>query len=259
MTSFELAKNPEFQGVRGPVLLVVMDGVGYGRQDESDAVWLARTPILDGLHQQCPHVALRAHGVAVGMPSDADMGNSEVGHNALGAGRVFDQGAKLVQEAIDSGKLFERDEWKALTARVRASGQPMHFVGLLSDGNVHSHIQHLFAMIKRCDQENVEKVRVHALLDGRDVGETTALVYVDALEELLSGINRKERRDYRVASGGGRMNITMDRYEADWAMVERGYAAHVRGEARPFKTTREAVLTSATSSPASGIRTSPRS
>ncbi len=220
-----------------------MDGVGYGQRDESDAVFLARKPTLDFLHQSCPHTALRAHGVAVGMPSDADMGNSEVGHNALGAGRVFDQGAKLVQEAIDSGQMFEREEWKALTARVRSSGKAMHFIGLLSDGNVHSHINHLFAMLRRCDLEGVEKARVHILLDGRDVGETTALLYVDALEELLSGIGRAPKRDYRIASGGGRMRITMDRYEAEWPMVERGYRTHVQGEGRKFKTAREAILT----------------
>ncbi len=243
MTSWQLSSVQDFKGVRGPVLLVVMDGVGYGRRDESDAVWLARTPILDGLHQTCPQTALAAHGVAVGMPSDADMGNSEVGHNALGAGRVFDQGAKLVQESIDSGSVFAREEWKALTSRVRTSGKAMHFIGLLSDGNVHSHINHLLAMIKRCDQEQVEKVRVHVLLDGRDVGETSALVYVDALEELLAGINRKEKRDYRIASGGGRMVITMDRYEADWPMVERGYMTHVHGIGRRFKRAREAILT----------------
>ncbi len=243
MSSFRLAPNSEFPGVKGPVVLVVMDGVGYGQRDESDAVFLARKPTLDFLHQTCPHTALRAHGVAVGMPSDADMGNSEVGHNALGAGRVFDQGAKLVQEAIDSGRMFERDEWKALTARVRSSGKAMHFIGLLSDGNVHSHINHLFAMLRRCDAEDVEKVRVHILLDGRDVGETTALQYVDALEELLAGIGRKPKRDYRIASGGGRMRITMDRYEADLPMVERGYRTHVHGEGRKFKTAREAILT----------------
>src|SRR5690606_2840010 len=105
--------------------------------------------------------------------------------------RVFDQGAKLVQSAIDTGAIYEGEEWKALTERVRASGQPLHFVGLLSDGNVHSHIDHLFAMLKRCDQQDVKRVRVHVLLDGRDVPETSALLYVDALEELLAGINRK--------------------------------------------------------------------
>src|SRR4051794_26279403 len=102
MTSWKLDKLPTFDGVTGPVLVVVMDGVGYGAKDDSDAVFLARTPNLDRLHADGPHTALKAHGTAVGMPSDADMGNSEVGHNAIGAGRVFDQGAKLVQESIDS-------------------------------------------------------------------------------------------------------------------------------------------------------------
>src|SRR6478752_131624 len=117
MTSWQLNSVPDFSGVKGPVLLVVMDGVGYGQRDDSDAVWLARTPILDGLHQTCPHTPLLAHGVSVGMPSDADMGNSEVGHNALGAGRVFDQGAKLVQVAIENRSLFNGHTWQDLVKR----------------------------------------------------------------------------------------------------------------------------------------------
>lgn len=243
MTSWQLDKVRDFPGVPGPVLVVVMDGIGYGAKNDSDAVFLARKPNLDFLHAHCPQVRLKAHGTAVGMPSDADMGNSEVGHNALGAGRVFDQGAKLVAQAIESGAVYEREEWKRLTARVRESKKAFHFIGLLSDGNVHSHIDHLTAMIKRCDAEEIEQVRVHVLLDGRDVPETSALIYVDALEELLAGINRKPGRDYRIASGGGRMVITMDRYEADWGMVERGYNTHVHGEGRGFKSAREAVLT----------------
>jgi 2,3-bisphosphoglycerate-independent phosphoglycerate mutase len=243
MTHWQLEKHPVFPGVRGPVLVVVMDGVGYGHRNESDAVWLARKPNLDRLHALHPHTRLRAHGKAVGMPSDGDMGNSEVGHNALGAGRVYDQGAKLVQQALDSGAMYERDEWKALTQRARERGTPMHFVGLVSDGNVHSHIGHLLAMIERCNQENVRELRVHALLDGRDVPETSALIYIDQLEAALAAINARGDRDYRIASGGGRMVITMDRYEADWSMVERGYATHVRGEGRTFKSAREAILT----------------
>jgi 2,3-bisphosphoglycerate-independent phosphoglycerate mutase len=130
-------------------------------------------------------------------------------------------------------------------------------VGLVSDGNVHSHIEHLYAMIKRCDAENVKSVRVHALLDGRDVPETSALLYVDALEELLAGINRKPDRDYRVASGGGRMVATMDRYEADWAMVERGYLAHTHGFGRGFRSMREAVLTYRDENPGIGDQNLP--
>ncbi len=243
MTTWQLAPHPTFPGVKGPVLVVVMDGVGVGKRDDSDAVWLARTPHLDRLEASCPRVALRAHGVAVGMPSDADMGNSEVGHNTLGAGRIFDQGAKLVHEAVASGAMFDSATFRELLARVKGNAQAIHFIGLLSDGNVHSHIDHLLAMIKRCDVEGVTALRVHVLLDGRDVPETSSLLYVDALEELLAGIRRKEQRDYHIASGGGRMRITMDRYDADWAMVERGYRTHVHGEGRLFGSAREAVLT----------------
>jgi 2,3-bisphosphoglycerate-independent phosphoglycerate mutase len=228
--------------VKGPVVACILDGVGIGAHDEADAVWLARTPALDWLAANALATQLRAHGTAVGMPSDADMGNSEVGHNALGCGRIFDQGAKLVAAAIANGRLFEGEVWQRLTERVRESREPLHFIGLLSDGNVHSHIDHLFALIRRCDEEEVPAVRVHVLLDGRDVPEKSALGYVDALEELLEKL-RSDGRDYRIASGGGRMLVTMDRYGADWRVVERGWKAHVHGDARPFASAREAIET----------------
>ncbi len=242
MSSLELKRHRAFPGVKGPVVVVVMDGVGIGRQDESDAVFTARTPNLHALAGRALVTRLKAHGTSVGLPSDDDMGNSEVGHNALGAGRIFAQGAKLVNAAMASGAMFRGEAWGSATARVRASGEPLHFMGLLSDGNVHSHIDHLVAMLEQADREGVTKARVHALLDGRDVPETSALEYVDRLEAVLSKISAKPSRDYRVASGGGRMKVTMDRYNADWAMVERGWKAHVRGEAKPFKSLREAVL-----------------
>ncbi len=243
MTDWKLHKDPKFEAVPGPVLIVVMDGVGCGASNEGDAVWLARTPTLERLSKQSLSTRLRAHGTAVGLPSDDDMGNSEVGHNAFGAGRVFDQGAKRVQMAIDSGELFRGEEWTKLVRKVSESSEPMHFIGLLSDGNVHSHIGHLFAMLRRCSEEGVKKVRVHVLLDGRDVPETSALEYVDALETLLHELNTASDRDYRIASGGGRMFITMDRYNADWSMVERGWKHHVLGEGRGFRTATEAIET----------------
>jgi len=244
MGEWTLRRSARFPGVPGPVVVCVMDGVGVGNRDESDAVWLARTPTLDRLAREVPSRTLRAHGKAVGMPSDDDMGNSEVGHNAIGAGRIFDQGAKLVAKAIADGTLFEGEHaktWQGLSQHVRARGSTLHLLGLLSDGNVHSHIDHLFALLRRCDHESIERVRVHALLDGRDVAETSALEYVDALEALLATIGRRPRRDYRIASGGGRMTTTMDRYGADWAMVERGWRTHVRGEARGFASARAAI------------------
>ena len=246
---WKLEPHPAFPGVEGPVVACVLDGVGLGRRDEADAVWLARTPNLDFLASRAPGTSLAAHGRAVGMPSDADMGNSEVGHNALGAGRIFDQGAKLVDAALRSGTAFRGEVWREAVARVGSSGESLHFIGLLSDGNVHSHIDHLFEMLRRCDADGVRRVRVHALLDGRDVPETSALDYVDALEGLLETISRSSERDYRIASGGGRMRVSMDRYEADWSIVERGWRAHVRGLGRSFPGARRAIETLRAESP----------
>lgn len=248
--ALSLEKLKSFHGVTGPVVVVVMDGVGIGAEDEGNAVWLARTPNLDALAKTSLTTRLRAHGTAVGMPSDDDMGNSEVGHNALGAGRIFDQGAKLVRQAIESGSIWAGKAWREAVRTVKASSEPLHFIGLLSDGNVHSHIEHLIAMLRRADEEGVAKARVHALLDGRDVPETSALVYVDLLEAVLAEISNKPGRDYRVASGGGRMTTTMDRYEADWAMVDRGWQVHVQGEGRKFPSLRAAVETLRAEKPA---------
>lgn len=223
-------------------MICVMDGVGWAPPSEGNAVSLARTAHLDWLWATCPHTLLKAHGTAVGLPSDGDMGNSEVGHNALGAGRVFDQGAKLVDRAIASLSLFEGATWKGLIERALAGGT-LHFIGLLSDGNVHSHIDHLVAMIRKADEQGVKKLRVHALLDGRDVPETSALTYIDQLEALLAKIGQKADRDYRIASGGGRMLVTMDRYNANWAVVKRGWDAHVNGIGRQFGSATEAIET----------------
>ncbi|MEM7678280.1 MAG: hypothetical protein AAF449_19995 [Myxococcota bacterium] len=230
--SFQLRKSDRFSPCEGPVVVVVMDGVGVGRADDGDAVHLARTPTLDRLKATGPYRTLKAHGLAVGLPSDGDMGNSEVGHNALGAGRIFSQGAKLVNEAIDSGAIFRGEAWRALIERSHSRQGGLHFIGLLSDGNVHSHIDHLKAMLARADKDGVERVFVHALVDGRDVAETSALEYIDDLQSFLTAFDEKPDRTYRIASGGGRMKVTMDRYEADWSMVELGWKTHVRGEGR---------------------------
>ena len=238
-----LKKNPNWKGRKGPVVFVIMDGVGYGKYKEGDAVQASRMDYLFQLEKDCPHTKLKAHGTAVGLPSDDDMGNSEVGHNAIGCGRVFAQGAKLVSNSIESGAMFTGECWKKLIANVKKNdGSALHFIGLLSDGNVHSHIDHLKAMINEAKKEGVKKVRVHALIDGRDVGETSALDYVTPFENFLAEIS-KEGFDYKIASGGGRMWITMDRYNADWAMVERGWKCHVQGASRQFSSATEAIET----------------
>ena len=238
----KLNKLANFHGRIGPLLLVIMDGVGYGREDESDAVFLANTPTLDKLLQSPLKIKLKAHGSSVGLPSNDDMGNSEVGHNAIGAGRVFDQGAKLVNKAIETGSIFDSNSWGKVMDRTHRGGTA-HFIGLFSDGNVHSHIDQLFKMIKECATRKVYKVRLHILLDGRDVGEKSAINYIRPTEELLKTISEKTGFDYKIASGGGRMITTMDRYNADWSVVERGWKAHVLGDARQFKSAEEAVQT----------------
>jgi 2,3-bisphosphoglycerate-independent phosphoglycerate mutase len=227
---------------KGPVVLVVMDGIGRGAGDEADAVAIAATPTLDRLWVPGARAELRAHGKAVGLPSDDDMGNSEVGHNALGAGKVYAQGAMLVGRALESGALFDGSVWRDVVAR-GARGGAVHFLGLLSDGNVHSHIAHLEALLAAAAKAGCKKLYVHALLDGRDVAPTSALEYIDRLERYLANLRSTGSGaiEARIVSGGGRMQITMDRYEADWEMVERGWHTHVRAEARPFPSATAAI------------------
>ncbi|MBP7175767.1 MAG: 2,3-bisphosphoglycerate-independent phosphoglycerate mutase [Thermoclostridium sp.] len=237
-----LNKLNQFPEYEGPVVVVVMDGVGISEKTEGNAVFHAYTPYLDSLFQNYPNTLLKAHGTAVGLPSDDDMGNSEVGHNAIGSGQVYSQGAKLVTEAIRTGKMFEGKSWKDLSDNVKEHQSTLHFLGLFSDGNVHSHIDHLKAMILKARDEGIAKVRVHILLDGRDVGETSALEYVQPFEAFLTEL-RSSSFDVQIASGGGRMKVTMDRYEANWSMVEIGWKTHVLGEGRIFSSAEEAIET----------------
>ena len=227
---------------KGPIVTIIMDGVGLSKNEEGNAVRLAHTPTLNKLMAEYPWVPLKAHGTAVGLPSDEDMGNSEVGHNAIGAGAVYSQGAKLVNESIESGAMFRASGWREIIENVKQNHSTLHFLGLFSDGNVHSHINHLKAMIKQAKAEGVSCVRVHILLDGRDVGETSALDYVLPFETFIDAL-RAPDFDVKIASGGGRMSITMDRYEADWSMVARGWDTHVCGEGRMFLSAAEAIET----------------
>jgi 2,3-bisphosphoglycerate-independent phosphoglycerate mutase len=241
MSTFSLSPLANYTAFPGPLVMVVMDGVGIGKKDASDGVHVAHTPVLDALAQEPLFAALKAHGTAVGQPSDDDMGNSEVGHNAIGAGRIFAQGAKLVNEAIATKRLFDGAAWQSVRKQCQDGGC-LHFIGLLSDGNVHSNISQLLDMLDQCAAEGLPKARVHILTDGRDVGERSALPFIETLETKLSACS-EGGRDYRIASGGGRMKLTMDRYEASWGMVEKGWNTHVLGEGRQFASAAEAVQT----------------
>ncbi|MBW2433566.1 MAG: 2,3-bisphosphoglycerate-independent phosphoglycerate mutase [Deltaproteobacteria bacterium] len=238
-----LKKAKKFKGPKGPVVLAILDGVGIGACSEGDIVSRANTPTLDWLAQNALAAKLKAHGTAVGMPSDKDMGNSEIGHNAIGCGRVFAQGARLVNEAIESRSLFEGEVWNEFIENVVQHDSKLHFIGLFSDGNVHSHIDHLEAMLTEAKAQGVKKACVHILLDGRDVPPTSALEYVDRFEDFLAELKKDSDIDFAIASGGGRMQITMDRYQANWGMVKRGWKTHVLGEGRTFDSARAAIET----------------
>ncbi len=226
----------------GPLIIAILDGVGCGRGDGGDAVALAHTPHLDALWSGHPTRQLRAHGLAVGLPGDGDMGNSEVGHNALGAGRVVRQGAALVNDALASGSLLRGETWRWLVEPLagRSDGGMLHLCGLLSDGNVHAHIDHVVALIDGARASDVRRLRVHALADGRDVEDPSFERYLGLLEAAL-GKHTADGLDYRIASGGGRMRVTMDRYEADWSIVERGWRTHVQGEVAGYGDWRDAL------------------
>jgi len=241
---FKLNRLSDYKGVKGPLLLIIMDGMGLYRGEKDgypgNAIDIAAPQNLYRLMKSEKIVTrLKAHGTAVGMPSDRDQGNSEVGHNAMGAGRIFAQGAKLVEDAIESRSLFEGKTWKKIISHSLAAKTPVHFIGLISDGNVHSKTSHLISLIGQCDREGVEEVYVHGLLDGRDVPPLSALRYFGELEDYLwslraHALKTGKKRLYLIASGGGRMVTTMDRYEADWSIVERGYNAHVLGVGPKF-------------------------
>ena len=220
------------------VVLVIMDGVGLTDKKEGNAFYHAKTPNIDKMMKNS--IKIHAHGTYVGLPSDDDMGNSEVGHNAMGCGQIYSQGAKLVNDAISSGSLFEGKVWKE--AVEYSKNNKLHFIGLLSDGGVHSNITHLLKMIEQAKKDGVHDVCIHILLDGRDVDKTSALVYVKELEDKIIELN-DDTFYARIASGGGRMTITMDRYEANWGMVELGWHTHVLGEGRKFRSATEAIET----------------
>ncbi|KAF4713203.1 hypothetical protein FOZ63_019866, partial [Perkinsus olseni] len=150
------------------------------------------------------YCTLKAHGMAVGLPTDDDMGNSEVGHNALGCGQLVAQGAKLVNQSIQDGSLFKSKNFTNIVNELKdGTGRTLHMFGLLSDGNIHSHIAHVEKVLKGVAKEGCTDVRLHILTDGRDVGSMSALDYVERLEKCLAECGP----NFKIASGGGRMQV----------------------------------------------------
>ena len=240
----------------GPIVLAILDGVGLAPDSPSNAVSKARTPFLGRATKDYLHVALNASGEAVGLLPD-QMGNSEVGHNTMGAGRAIKQGIAHIEEAFNSGAVFESDAWRGAITRILSENEAridnsdkvwyneemgpatLHFAGIFSDGGVHSHISHLGKMIKKAYEEGVRRIRVHAIFDGRDVAPESEPKYIRFFEEFAS---RYPDADIKIASGGGRQTTVADRYENDWSVVERGFNMMVREAEYCFHSAEEGVL-----------------
>ena len=224
---------------KGPVVLVVMDGVGLSDNEKYNAVKQAHLETLHSLMEKYPTAKLGAAGEYVGIPKD-DMGNSEVGHNAMGAGEIVLQRSAAVENDVNTGEIFNTKTWLDIIERIHQNNSTLHFMGIFSDGNVHSNISHLEKMMAQAQKDGIEHIRVHTLIDGRDVPPHSEPKYIQRLEKFVHELGDP---DYKIASGGGRMVITCDRYENDWGMVEKGWHTHVLGEGRQFASATEAIET----------------
>lgn len=216
------------------VALIIMDGWGIGKKDyPNNAVADAKTPVIDALMNKYPHAKLEASGEAVGLP-DGQMGNSEVGHTNIGAGRVVYQELTRITKAIREGKFFENPAFLQIISKVKEKGGTLHLMGLLSDGGVHSHQNHLYALLELAKRQNISKVCVHAFLDGRDVPPSSAKEYIAQLEAQIKKIGIGQ-----IATVEGRY-YAMDR-DKRWDRVEKAYLAIAKAQAQHFDTAEAAI------------------
>ena len=232
------------QHFRGRALTyIVLDGWGVGETSQYDAIHLAKTPTIDRLWKDYPNTRLWTHGTHVGLPSDNDLGGSEVGHMTMGAGQVLEQGPTYINRLINDGTLFQSPALEKLIQNSLEKQTPFHLLGLLSDGNIHSHVAHAVALIEYAFQVGIKQVYLHALLDGRDVGIQSALDYIEPIEDLFKKLkSQRPEIDYAFASGGGREQITMDR-DQNWQVMKESWEIHVLGQCeRKFPSMADAVL-----------------
>ena len=227
---------------RGPLIHVVLDGWGVGAADETNAVNRANLPVISRLIRGCPYTQLWTHGKYVGLPNEKDMGGSEVGHMTMGAGMVMEQGPTLIQNLLQSGEFFENPVLSRIIQNCVEHDTPLHLLGLLSNGNIHSHVDHTEAIIRHAFQSGIRRCYLHALLDGRDVGVQSALDFTEPFEKLFSELKgQRPGIDYAFASGGGREVITMDR-DNNWEKIETGWQIHVHGQSEnQFPSIRDAI------------------
>ena len=205
-----------------PTVLMILDGYGLNDKEKGNAVAEGKTPVMDKLMTEYPFVKGYASGMAVGLP-DGQMGNSEVGHLNMGAGRIVYQDLTKITKAIQDGDFFENKALLAACENVKSNDSALHLMGLMSDGGVHSHIEHVFGLLELAKKQGIEKVYVHCFLDGRDTPPASGKEYVEQLEAKM-----KELGVGAVASVSGRY-YAMDR-DNRWDRVEKAYNAIVKGE-----------------------------
>ena len=227
---------------RGPLIQVVLDGWGVGAADGTNAVNRANLPVMSRLIRGCPYTQLWTHGKYVGLPNEKDLGGSEVGHMTMGAGMVMEQGPTLIQNLLQSSEFFENPVLSRIIQNCVERDTPLHLLGLLSNGNIHSHVDHTEAIIRYAFQSGIRRCYLHALLDGRDVGVQSALDFTEPFEKLFSELKgQRPEIDYAFASGGGREVITMDR-DNNWEKIETGWQIHVQGQSEnQFPSIRDAI------------------
>ncbi|MFW6285029.1 MAG: 2,3-bisphosphoglycerate-independent phosphoglycerate mutase, partial [Bacillota bacterium] len=222
--------------MKRPVALIIMDGVGLEEEGKGNAVALANTPNLDRLMKKYPTSALRASGEAVGLP-EGQMGNSEVGHMNIGAGRVVYQSLTRIHKAIKDGSFYENEAYNHAMDHVNENSSKLHIMGLLSDGGVHSHIDHFKAMLDMAKKKNLDKVYVHAFLDGRDVPPESAVTYIEEIEAYM-----KEKGIGTLASVHGRY-YAMDR-DKRWERLQKAYDVLVEAKGKSADSAVEGVKAS---------------
>ncbi len=216
-----------------PIVLLILDGFGMNEQSEHNAITLADTPVLDRLMKECPFVKGNASGPAVGLP-EGQMGSSEVGHVNIGAGRIVDQDLIRITKEIENGDFFENEALLDAVNNAKEKGTSLHLYGLLSDGGVHSHNDHLYALLELAKRNGLEKVYVHCFLDGRDTPPESGKDYVRELEEEMDRIGCG-----KIATVGGRY-YAMDR-DNNWDRVEKAYRAMTLGEGETADSAGDAV------------------
>ena len=200
-------------------MLMILDGYGYNKSTDGNAVYSAKTPVMDKLLAENPNTLINASGMDVGLP-EGQMGNSEVGHTNIGAGRIVYQELTRITKSSADGDFFAKEAFVKAIENCKEHGSALHLFGLLSDGGVHSHITHLYAALELAKRNGIEKVFVHGFMDGRDVSPTSGIDFVKALQEKMAEI------------GVGKIGVLSGRYYAmdrdnRWERVEKAYAALV--------------------------------